>query len=1025
VNAAARGARRLHLPTSLKFTLPLILLAFAAVLSTGNLLVHVPKAEQAAQEDNRKRLAQELSRLQSTLEYLLLKGDTASAQHEIEVLAHNHDVLFAALADEHGRVVAATRRAWLGRPIAEMLPSLGVEPTTALRDPRTGIDIGRRGDSLVGHAGVLLGGERDQLRPSRRGDLLLVIDLARYKAEARAQVVQQSIYWAGWVTALALALWAVFHFLLTRRTARLARAAERFAAGELGARSGLRGNDELARLGRAFDAMAQQVARTQQRLHDDIAEHTRVQRELEQSEARLKQILDNAPAVVSLRDTQGHFLFVNPQWKRVFGIDAADVIGRVDHPRFGDEYARDMRRSDAEVIEHDAAMQFEVKVQRRDGEHTYLASKFPLHDASGAIYAVCVISTDITERKRADEALRASEASYRAIFDASEDAIFVHDLETAAILDANQKACTTWGYTRDEFRRLEMGQLGSGVPPYTQQDAMRLFGRAVAGERMHFEWHGRYRDGTLRWHEVFGKRVKIGGHDRVLALARDITERKQAEQALAASEEQYRAMFDASIDGLVLWDAEGDVVDANPALWHIYGLPDGELAALRPGGCTRCEYPVEFLRRVAAGESLHREASTTRRDGTHLELEVHGVPMLYQGRPHVLTITRDITEKKHSEAELARERDSSYRREKLAALGSLLAGVAHELNNPLSVVVARAVLLEEQGNPSTRNAAAKIRSAAERCARIVRTFLAMARQQPPRREPVAIDGVIAAALEIAGYTMRNHGVELQVECAGELPMVMADADQLHQVLLNLLINAQQALQDRSGPRRIRIASRFDAAASQLRITVADSGPGIAEPLCARVFEPYFTTKPIGMGIGVGLAVSLGIVEAHGGTLTVDRAEEGGAAFTISLPVAAIEAAVDVAPQLAREPAGVRTILVVDDEADVRETLAEILTRAHHRVVTVASGREALDRIAVRRYDVIFADMRMPDLDGRALYREIERRWPGLTNRVVFVTGDMLTATLREFVAASGRPLIEKPFLPSDVRRIVGELAAAG
>jgi PAS domain S-box-containing protein len=1028
MNRAGGDPWRLRLPVSLKFTLPLILLAFAAVLSTGNLLVHVPQAEQAVQEDSRKRLTQELSRLQSTLEYLLLKGDAASAQHEIEVLAHNHDLVVAALADEQGRVMAATRRTWLGQPIGQMLPELGVEPTAAaqsLREHRAGISLGPRGDSLVGHAGILLGGERDQLRPSRRGSLLLVVDLARYKAEARAQVLQQSVYWAGWVTALALALWAVFHFLLTRRTARLVHAAERFAAGDLGARSGLAGNDELARLGRAFDAMAKEVAHTQQRLRDDIAEHARVQRELEQSEARLKQILDNAPAVVSLRDTQGRFLFVNPQWQRVFGIDTSHIIGRVDHPRFGDEYASDMRRSDAEVIERDEAMQFEVKVQRRDGEHTYLASKFPLHDASGAIYAVCVISTEITERKRADEALRASEASYRAIFDASEDAIFVHDLETAAIVDANQKACTTWGYSREEFRQLQIGQLGTGVEPYAQEDAMRLFARAVAGERMHIDWHARYRDGTLRWHEVFGKRVTIGGRDRVLALARDITERKQAEQALAASEEQYRAMFDASIDGLVLWNADGDVVDANPALWRIYGLPGGDFAALRPGGCTRCDYPVDFLRRVAAGESLHREASATLPDGSRLELEVHGVPMVYQGRPHVLTIARDVTEKKRSAAELARERESSYRREKLAALGSLLAGVAHELNNPLSVVVARAVLLEEQANPATRGAAAKIRSAAERCARIVRTFLAMARQQPPRREPVAIDEVIAAALEIAGYTMRSNGIAVQFDRAGGLPLVMADADQLHQVLLNLLINAQQALQDRDGPRRIRIASCFDTAASLLRITVADNGPGIAEPLRARVFEPYFTTKPTGLGTGVGLAVSLGIVEAHGGTLTVERADEGGAAFTFALPVTAVDAASEVPLQAAALQAHARTILVVDDEADVRETLAEILTRAHHHVVAAASGREALDRIAARRYDVVFADMRMPDLDGRALYREIERRWPAQAERVVFVTGDMLTATLREFVAASGRPLIEKPFLPSDVRRVVGELAAAG
>jgi two-component system NtrC family sensor kinase len=389
----------------------------------------------------------------------------------------------------------------------------------------------------------------------------------------------------------------------------------------------------------------------------------------------------------------------------------------------------------------------------------------------------------------------------------------------------------------------------------------------------------------------------------------------------------------------------------------------------------------------------------------------------------VLTITRDITEKKRSAAELARQRESLYQREKLAALGSLLAGVAHELNNPLSVVVARAVLLEEQGNSATQAAAAKIRTAAERCARIVRTFLAMARQQQPERGPVAINDVVFAALDIAGYAVRSSGIEVRLDLAPDLPLTLADADQLHQVMLNLIINAQQSLQEQAPPRRLSITSRFDARADMLRVGVADNGPGIAPHLRARVFDPYFTTKPTGIGTGVGLAVSLGIVEAHGGTLTVDCPAGGGAEFCIALPVGAVAA--DGAAVLPPAPssAGARSILIVDDEAEIREALAEILTSARHRVVAVASGREALQRIAVERFDVIFTDMRMPDLDGRALYREIEQRWPGQAGRVVFVTGDTLTAGLREFVSESGRPVIEKPFLPSDVRRVVVDLAA--
>ncbi|HEU4457786.1 MAG TPA: PAS domain S-box protein [Methylibium sp.] len=890
--------------SSLKFTVPLLLLVFAAMLSAVNLLYHVPQAEQVAQEDSRKRLAQELSRLQSTLEYLLLKGDVESAQYEIAVLAHNHDVIVAALTDEHGRVSTATRRAWLGRPIAEVLPQIGLEQVTAaLQQRRAGIEIGPGGSSLLGHAAVLIGRERDELRPSRSGGLLLAYDLARYKAEAREQVLQQALYWAGWVTALALVMWAVFHFLLTRRTARLMRAAEQLAAGRLDVRSGLRGDDELGRLGRAFDAMALQVAETQTRLREDLAERSRVQRELEASDERLQQILNNSTAVIFARDAEGRFLFVNRQWERVFGMKSIDVVGRLDEHVRGEQRAQAYRGNDQQVLDRNETMEFEETLPLADGLHTYISIKFPLHDADGAAYGVCGIATDITERQRAAKALRASEASYRAIFDAAEDAIFVHDIDTAAIVDVNAKACEAFGYRREEMLALSIADLSSGEPPYTQADAMRHFARAAAGESMALDWHGRTRSGELRWYEVFGKRVTIDGRARLLTLARDITERKRAQ------------------------------------------------------------------------------------------------------------------------AELARQRESSYQREKLAALGSLLAGVAHELNNPLSVVVARAVLLEEQGNLKTQLAASKIRSAAERCARIVRTFLAMARQQPPQRGPVAINDVIAAALDIAGYALRASGITVQLALADDVPPIHADADQLHQVLLNLIINAQQSLQDQAGARRVRIASHFERATQRLVVTVRDNGPGVPEALHARVFEPYFTTKPTGMGTGVGLAVSQGIVEAHGGSLTVETPDEGGAAFVITLPAGAVRDDDDAALPLRPQDALTRTVLVVDDEEEIRETLAEILTRARHRVVTAASGREALDRLAAQRCDVIFADMRMPDLDGRALYREIEQRWPGLAARVVFITGDMLTATLREFVAASGRPLIEKPFLPSDVRRMVIELAA--
>ncbi len=535
----------------------------------------------------------------------------------------------------------------------------------------------------------------------------------------------------------------------------------------------------------------------------------------------------------------------------------------------------------------------------------------------------------------------------------------------------------------------------------------------------------RFKDGRVfsRYTRALGSSP---GQGRIWCF-KDVTSEVRAREELAEREEIYRAIVTQANDAIALIDeATLAFVEFNDVACEGLGYSREEFARLRVPDIQR-DLDLSQLRHdsipVAGSRRSNLETRHRARDGTFRDVSLSVRAIVLRERRFVVATWTDITERKRAEAALARERELSFQREKLAALGSLLAGVAHELNNPLSVVVARAVLLEEQGNLATQTAAAKIRSAAERCARIVRTFLAMARQQPPQRGPVAIEEVVAAALDIANYALRSANIDVQIDLADDLPPIDADADQLHQVLLNLLINAHHALQDVDGPRRVRITGRHEHAAARLLLTVADNGPGIPEALRARVFEPYFTTKPTGVGTGVGLAVSLGIIETHGGTLTVEHASGAGAAFVITLPVAGPDTLRSAARPASLASPGSRTILVVDDEAEVRETLGEILTRAQHRVTMVSSGHEALERLSGQRYDVIFADMRMPGIDGRALYGEIARRWPDQAARVVFVTGDMLTATLSEFIAASGRPLIEKPFLPGDVRRMVGEIAA--
>jgi two-component system NtrC family sensor kinase len=274
-----------------------------------------------------------------------------------------------------------------------------------------------------------------------------------------------------------------------------------------------------------------------------------------------------------------------------------------------------------------------------------------------------------------------------------------------------------------------------------------------------------------------------------------------------------------------------------------------------------------------------------RSDGTTFPAELAVCEVKLPERRMLATYLRDLTPRKEAEAEIRRQRDALHESEKLAAFGSLLAGVAHELNNPLSIVIGHAVLLEEEaqdvGVDALVDRAERIRVAAERCGQTVSTFLSMARHRGIRREPVKPGAMLRSVLDLLDDDQSASDIELVCELSAGLPAVMGDPDQLHHVLTNLIVNARQALQDSPLPRQIRVAATVTG--STLEIAVSDNGPGVPEEISSRIFDPFFTTKKPGAGTGIGLAVSRGIAEAHGGSLTLTPTTQG-ARFLLRLPL---------------------------------------------------------------------------------------------------------------------------------------------
>jgi signal transduction histidine kinase len=389
-----------------------------------------------------------------------------------------------------------------------------------------------------------------------------------------------------------------------------------------------------------------------------------------------------------------------------------------------------------------------------------------------------------------------------------------------------------------------------------------------------------------------------------------------------------------------------------------------------------------------------------------------------------LSVGQDITQRRQTAVQLQRQQEALQQSEKLAALGSLLAGVAHELNNPLSIVLARAFMLEEEvTDPAIRSSVVPLRAAAERCARIVQTFLAVARQKPREHKVLPVEPLLSAALEMLAYNLRTAGIEITCDWqAGNDATVEADENALHQVFLNLIVNAQQALQDIEGVRILSISTRRYG--QWIEIAIYDNGPGVPKAIRSRIFEPFFTTKPLGAGTGIGLAVCHGIITAHGGTIKLHDRPGGGACFVVRLPFAPVG---DVTREEPRGPdktkALDRAILIVDDEPDILEVLASAFVREGYFIATATDGQEGIRALDAGHYDLVITDLRMPVQDGRALLRAIAARPADQRPAVIVLTGDTLNVTSMDLRLDPPPTLLEKPFDLAALRDVVRQLLA--
>ncbi len=504
---------------------------------------------------------------------------------------------------------------------------------------------------------------------------------------------------------------------------------------------------------------------------------------------------------------------------------------------------------------------------------------------------------------------------------------------------------------------------------------------------------------------------------------------RRAEADSQAAEARFAGTLDIAAEAIIVMDEGQRILLFNKGAERIFGcraeeVLDQPLDLLIPARFVEAHrrHVGDFAAAPEAARLMgeRREIVGLRRGGGEFPVEASISKLTQQGKTTFTCVLRDITERKRAEEEIRLQREALLQREKLATMGELLAGVAHELNNPLSVVTGQAALLRQiAGEGPVAVRAEKISHAAERCARIVRNFLALARQRPPQRQRTQLNRVIRESVELLGYPLRVDNVEVSFDLADDLPVLWADPHQLQQVVVNLVTNAHHAMRETPPPRRLTLTSRFDPGQGQVSLEVADTGPGIPPAIRDRIFEPFFTTKPPGQGTGLGLSLCQGIVESHGGTIGVESEAGQGALFRVELPAGDVPAfAAEDREGEDLPPIRDRAVLVVDDEPEVAGVLADLLSADGHQVETAADGTVALDKLGDRRYDLIISDVKMPVLDGPGLYREIERRHSRLVRRFIFVTGDTLGPETRKLIEQTGTLCVSKPFVLDEVRRVV-------
>lgn len=759
---------------------------------------------------------------------------------------------------------------------------------------------------------------------------------------------------------------------------------------------------------------------------------------LKSSELKYRTLFESSPDAILMLE-RGVYFDCNQRALEVFRFSSKEEFRNtspreLSPPTLPD--GQDTFTAMQQHVEHayrNGTERFEWIHRRKDG--TMFPSEVVLSKLSiGDRDVLQSLVRDITDRKEAEREVQESELKYRTLFESSPDAILMVD--RMGLFDCNQAALAMFGCaTKDEFIRNNLHSFSPSSQPDGENSGAAMrdhIEKALQNGSDSFEWIHQKKDGAPFPSEMSLSRLELSGRVVLQAIVRDITEKKKAEEALRESEARYRGVFDSATDAFMIISPMGRIVEVNQQASTMYGYSPEEFACLRvenlvhPDGYEDLQRHFQQLRSTG---DLGAELLNKRKDGTPFNVEVRATLFNYKGERYALSVIRDVTERKRAEEERRKLQAQLQQAQKMEAIGTLAGGIAHDFNNLLTGIQGSISMMRLDVDtrhphyPYLRD----MEEIVKRGVNLTEQLLGFARGGKYEVRPADPNQLIKKTAEMFGRTRKE--IIIHEQYRGGAWTVEVDRGQMEQVLLNLFVNAWQAMPE-GGALVLRTENvTIDGDFAQLfriqsgryvRLSITDTGMGMDEETMRRIFDPFFTTKEVGKGTGLGLASAYNIVKNHGGLINVYSEKGRGSTFFVYLP--ASDKAIPREREKTREILrGTETVLLVDDEQMILDVGRKMLNSMDYKVLAARGGREALNvyRKNKDQIDIVVLDMIMPDINGGETYDRLKEINPNI--KVILASGYSLDGQANKIMERGCNGFIQKPFDMKKLSRKIREV----